>query len=278
MDIASLATQALIYEVSCFPAPGLVTPVSTGAHADMDYYSFVDSACALGKHFALMAAAGLSGRPPREIFAAIRPMGKRAELTMYRKTDGVNTHKGAIFVLGLAVAAMAMVLSRGGKRGDLPGTVRAMAEGLVATDLDRAKLSLKNQPTHGELVYLRHDLPGVRAEAEAGFPIVFDIALPLYEACADLPRNDRLVHTLLEIMSHCEDTNVAHRHSPAVLAEVRSRAAAAMAAGGMRSPEGRAAVVAMEREFAERNISPGGSADLLGLTAFLALAGEGFGL
>ncbi|MDL2226068.1 triphosphoribosyl-dephospho-CoA synthase CitG [Deltaproteobacteria bacterium OttesenSCG-928-M10] len=274
--IGGLATQAMLYEASCFPAPGLVSPVSNGAHKDMNYYTFIDSACALGKFFVFFAAAGLSGRPDKQVFSQIRAMGLVAEREMFQKTNGVNTHKGMLFVLGICCAAVGKTLYTQGNFEAIAETVRSMTAGLVAAELTREGLSGKDDLTHGEKIYLRHNLPGVRAEVEAGLPTVFFHALPCYEASADLPANDRLVQTLLTIMGHCEDTNIVHRHSPETLREVQTKAAAIMEAGGMRSAAGRAMVESLAAEFAAGNISPGGSADLLGITVFLSLVRERF--
>jgi triphosphoribosyl-dephospho-CoA synthase len=274
--LGSLATQAMIYEASCFPAPGLVSPVSNGAHSDMNYYTFIDSACVLSKFFIFFAAAGLSSRPDKQIFAHIRAMGQEAEKEMFQKTSGVNTHKGMLFVLGVCCAAVGKTLYRRGSFEAVAETIRSMSSGLAAAELQRAPLAEKTHLTHGEKAYLRHNLRGVRAEVEAGLPTVFAHALPCYEACADLITNDRLVHTLLTIMRNCEDTNIVHRHSPEVLREVQAKAAEIMKVGGMRSAAGRAGVEALQAEFAARRISPGGSADLLGITVFLSLVKKEF--
>ncbi|MDR0622633.1 MAG: citrate lyase holo-[acyl-carrier protein] synthase [Deltaproteobacteria bacterium] len=271
-DLAALAIQALIYEVSSFPAPGLVSPVSNGAHSDMNYFTFIDSASVLFKHFVYMAAIGYSDRSEEEIFSLIREAGKKAEQAMYRKTNGVNTHKGAIFVLGVCLAATAKVLHRKGAFKEIHLAIGSMARGLVAADLNLTALVKKTRPTHGELIYYHYNLPGVRAEAEAGFPIVFNLALPFYEAASDLPINDRLVHTLLEIMRHCQDTNVVYRQTPKALSKIQATATEAMALGGIRTSAGRSAINAMHDELVANNISPGGSADLLGATVFLSQA------
>jgi triphosphoribosyl-dephospho-CoA synthase len=270
-DLASLAAQSLIYEVSRFPAPGLVSPVSNGAHRDMNYYTFVDSVGALTKYFVLIAAAGYSNQSEEEIFLTIREIGKEAERAMFLKTQGVNTHKGAIFLLGLSLAAVAKTLYTRGSFLDVPSIIRAMTRDLISSDLDRTKLLQKTQPTHGEKIWLDHNISGIRAEAQAGFPTVFDRALPVYENSKDLSQNDRLVNALIEIMGHCQDTTIVHRHSPEVLFEVREKASKIMAAGGTRTLTGRAMIEALQNEFISRNISPGGSADLLGLTVFLSL-------
>ena len=280
MDVAQtvsgLATQAMIYEASCFPVPGLVSPVSNGAHTDMNYYTFIDSACALAKFFVLFTAVGLSGQPDKQIFDQIRVIGQKAEQEMFQKTNGVNTHKGMLFVLGICCAAVGKTFYGCESFDTIAETIRSMTSGLVAAELERASLMEKTHLTHGEKIFLRHSLPGVRAEVEAGLPTVFVHALPCYEASVDLAENDRLVHTLLAIMRICDDTNIVHRHSPETLAEVQAKAAAVMAVGGMRSAAGRAAIEALEADFAARRISPGGSADLLGITVFLSLVRKRF--
>jgi triphosphoribosyl-dephospho-CoA synthase len=236
----------------------------------MSHHAFIDSACALGKFFVLFAAAGFSGLPEKQIFAGTRLIGLEAEREMFRTTGGVNTHKGMIFALGVTTAAAAKALFEKKGFGGIRGVVRVMTSGLVEGDLGKKDVRQKADPTHGERIYLRHKLAGVRGEVEAGLPTVFELGLPCYESCADLPPNDRLVQALMAIMSRCEDTNIVHRHSLETLAEVRNRAGEFMAAGGMRTDKGRGMAGNMQAEFAARNISPGGSADLLGITVFLS--------
>jgi triphosphoribosyl-dephospho-CoA synthase len=240
----------------------------------MNYYTFIDSACALTRYFVLMAAAGFSSRSPKQIFAEIRVIGKEAELAMYRETKGINTHKGAIFLLGILSASLANAIQSGKTIRDIPNIIRSMTEGLVASELKLDQLSLLERPTHGETIFLRHNLPGVRAEVEAGLPIVFNQALPLYEAGSDLPQNDRLVQTLITIICHCDDTTIVHRHSPEVLSEVKVKALDIIAVGGVRTIIGRAMIDDLQDEFTARNISPVGSADLLGCVVFLGLANK----
>ncbi len=267
--VGSLAIQAMIYEVSCFPSPGLVSPVSNGAHKDMNYYTFIDSTCALIKYFKGFVQLGLEGYSNVELFAKIRELGVRAEEDMFIKTKGVNTHKGMLFLLGISCAAVGQVINN--RRGfeEISNVIRKMTVGLVERELIR--LDKKENLSHGEKLYLNYKVYGVRGEAERGIPTVFNHALKLYEDSVDLNTNDRLIHTLIGIMQVCEDTNIMHRHSPETLLEVQTKAKAIINSGGIRSEKGRAMIQALNHEFIERNISPGGSADLLGITVFLSL-------
>ena len=106
MAISSFAVQAMIYEVSCFPSPGLVSPVSSGAHRDMNFFTFVDSTAALSRYLPLFVQEGLSDKSYKEIFNNVREIGIEAEKDMFVKTGGINTHKGMLFLMGVACAAI----------------------------------------------------------------------------------------------------------------------------------------------------------------------------
>jgi triphosphoribosyl-dephospho-CoA synthase len=99
MTISSFAVQAMIYEVSCYPSPGLVSPVSRGAHKDMNFYTFIDSASILSKYLPLFVQEGFSHKTYKEIFERVRLIGIEAEKDMFAKTKGINTHKGMLFLI-----------------------------------------------------------------------------------------------------------------------------------------------------------------------------------
>ena len=100
INIASLAVQAMLYEASCTPSPGLVSLTSSGAHTDMDYFTFLDSATSLLNPLIHCTEAGFSSKSPPEIFQQLRVLGKLGEQRMLAKTFGVNTHKGMLFLPG----------------------------------------------------------------------------------------------------------------------------------------------------------------------------------
>ena len=271
-EISSLATKAIIYEASCFPSPGLVSPVSNGAHKDMDYYTFIDSTCAIMKYLSLFAQAGIECSNSNILFQNVREIGKRAEKSMFDKTNGVNTHKGMLFLMGITCAAVGKTIAKKKEFNEISNVIKLMTEGIVKKEL-RSLVSKKNL-SNGEKLFLKYGIQGVRGEVEKGLPTVFNFALDFYLKNEDLDLNSRLIHTLLGIMQSCDDTNIVHRHDLKTLDFVKKKAIQIINVGGMRTQEGRKKINNLCNEFIEKNISPGGSADLLGVTVFLAMVKE----
>lgn len=269
LTISSFALQSLLYEVSCSPSPGLVSPVSNGAHKDMNYFTFIDSTSVLSKYFALFAEVGLSKKNCQAIFGEIRTIGREAEESMFIKTNGINTHKGMLFLIGIACAAVGKVLYEKKDFSEVQDIIKEMTSGIVEKELVTVKES--NNLSHGEKIYLKYQNDGVRGEVERGIPIVFDYSLELFKQNSDLSMNDRLVHTLIGIMTKCNDSTIIHRHEIETLEKVKKRAKEIMEIGGMRSVEGRAQIDNLCKAFEQENISAGGSADLLGATVFFYL-------
>lgn len=269
MMISSFAVQAMIYEVSCYPSPGLVSPVSCGAHKDMNFYTFIDSTSTLSKYFPLFVQEGFSHKTYNEIFEGVRLIGIEAERDMFAKTKGINTHKGMLFLIGIACAATGKAIYE--KKGFkyIQDIIKKMTKGLVEKEL----LALKDnvELSHGEKLFFKYKTEGVRGEVERGIPTVFNFALDFYKQNCDLNVNDRLVHTLIGIMQICDDSTIIYRHNPRVLNEVKEKAIQIIKFGGMKTDIGRKGINSLCEEFIEKNISPGGSADLLGLTIFLYL-------
>ncbi|MNM26820.1 2-(5''-triphosphoribosyl)-3'-dephosphocoenzyme-A synthase [compost metagenome] len=269
LTISSFALQAILYEVSCFPSPGLVSPVSNGAHTDMNYFTFIDSTAVLSKYLALFVQQGYSNQAYKDIFNNIRAIGHEAEKDMFEKTKGINTHKGMLFLMGIACAAVGKAVYEKIAFGEVRNIIKKMTEGLVEKEL----LTLVNKPelSHGEKIYLKYKHDGIRGEVERGIPTVFQYSLELFKQNADLSINDRLVHTLIGVMAICNDTTIIHRHSIETLESIKVKAKWIFEIGGMKSTEGRIQIKKMCQEFIAKNISPGGSADLLGITVFLYL-------
>lgn len=267
LTISSFALQAMLYEVSCYPSPGLVSPVSNGAHKDMNYFTFIDSTAVLSKYLALFVQEGYSNRSCKDIFESIRTVGAEAEKDMFNKTQGINTHKGMLFLMGIACAATGKAIYEKKPFKEIQTIIKEMTEGIVNKEL----LSLKDNSllSHGEKLYLKYKNEGVRGEVERGIPTVFEYSLKLYKENLKLDLNDRLVHTLIGIMTICNDTTIIHRHNPETLEEVKEKAKNIIHLGGMNTIQGREKINELSIEFIERNISPGGSADLLAVTVFL---------
>lgn len=278
--IGSAAVEAMLMEVACTPAPGLVDRDNSGAHRDMDIFTFLKSSSALAPAMYRCADAGLrhEGRPAA-LLPILRRIGRAAEAAMFAATDGVNTQKGLLFLLGVLAAATAYVCRLPAVPGPAAITAAAAAicEGVVARELEVLRETAGAQkPTAGETLYLRYGTTGIRGEIAAGLPAVLATGLPVYRSAlgAGLPLNDALVHALMALMTVTEDTTILHRHGPETLEAVRREAAAVMAAGGMLTDKGRRLIRGLDRRFIGRNISPGGSADLLAATYFLDNVGQ----
>ena len=275
-DIAARATQAMLMEAACTPAPGLVDMVNAGAHDDMDFFSFLKSSAALSGTMLRCAAAGWEHRGDvADLLPVLRHIGLAGERDMFAATGGVNTQKGLLFLLGILTAAAALNLRQGlttDERAVFAQTAN-ISRGIVERELaplrgqDRATLQ-----TAGERLYVDHGIAGIRGELEAGLPSVRNQGLPCLRQAlsAGLTLNDALVHSLLGLMTTVEDTTVVNRHGVAVLREVQREAEEIMTAGGMLSDIGREKLGALDESFIRRNISPGGSADMLAATYFIA--------
>lgn len=272
MEISSLAVQAMIYEVSCYPSPGLVSPVSCGAHKDMDFFTFIDSTSVLSKYLTLFVQEGFSNKSYKEIFDAIRKIGITAERDMFVKTKGINTHKGMLFLMGITCAAIGKAIYEKKRFECIQSIIKEMTTGIVEKEL--IQLNHTDAQSHGEKLFFKYKTDGVRGEVERGIPTVFQFSLDFYKENFELSINDRLVHTLIGIMQICNDSTILHRHSVEILEEVKETAREVIAMGGMKTTKGREKIDDLCTEFIKRNISPGGSADLLGVTVFLSLVEE----
>ncbi|ALP37930.1 2-(5'-triphosphoribosyl)-3'-dephospho CoA synthase [Paenibacillus sp. IHB B 3084] len=276
-SIGQQAVLALLTEVSASPKPGLVDRFNRGAHKDMDFFTFMSSAVALSGYFERCTQAGGSfhGEDLRILFANLRPLGQEAEQAMFAATGGVNTHKGLIFSLGIICTAAAYCCTTRAAASRLDEqviceTVAQMTKGLCASEL--ASLKKSTGLTVGERLYKEWGMTGIRGEVEAGFPTVREYALPVYRELKSSQRyhvNDICVQTLLQLMVVNEDTNVVGRHDREMLTYVQQYAKQVLEAGGILSERGLAMIHQMNDEFVQKNVSPGGSADLLAVTIML---------
>lgn len=264
--IAGYAIEAMLCEVAAYPSPGLVSSVSKGAHSDMDHYTFIKSTSILSKYMVLFAEEGYSNKTPSEIFKAIRAIGIEAENEMFEGTNGVNTHKGMIFLLGISCAAVTKAIYHKISFSEIQGIIKQMTKGLVQEEL--SSMDKDKATSHGEKLFLKHKIEGIRGQVERGIPLVFDYSLEVYKENKNLEVNDRLIHTLLCIMKYCEDSNIIHRHSIDTLKNVQQKAQKVISLGGMTTEIGKEAIETLNKEFIKDYISPGGSADLLAVTVF----------
>lgn len=278
--IGNLAYRALLEEVYTLPKPGLVDPYSNGAHTDMNVASFERSAKALKPYFVTMALEGerLWEAPP-VLFETIRRIGILAERAMYQATGGVNTHKGLVFHLGILCGA-AGACHRSFGRVTLKQLMN-MEQAMVRNVLMKEVQNMETFVSKGEKNFEKYGLTGARGEAISGYSSVFKISLPvmtmgLYNG---QEWNSVKLETLFHLMSQVDDSNILSRHNPKVLNQVKKIAAEFLKAGGACRKESIDLLKELDKWFVKKNISAGGSADLLAVTIFLTLlTGEWGGL
>lgn len=272
-NIARLAVGSLLKEAAVHPKPGLVTPLDNGSHADMDFQNFIDSAMALLPCFLNCASIGLETLElgAEDVLGLLRVTGRQGEWEMLRATGGVNTHKGAIFLLGLLCAAAGRLAAQ--ERESTPRalalTASSFVRGIVGREL--ADLTLERCRTAGERAFVLYGLEGVRGEAERGFPTALRAAgrMRELERNGTLSFRERAAHVLIHIVSENADCNLVARGGLDAMLNVQAEAKEILQAGGMLTPSGRAGIAEMERRLVSRNLSPGGSADILSAALFL---------
>lgn len=267
--ISKLAQQALLYEVAVTPKPGLVDRENNGSHRDMDFFTFLRSALSLGDYFEKCASIGMGTKEeaPEETFARLRFQGKQAEGNMLAATGGVNTHKGAIFSLGILCGALGRLDREDwGNPEKILNICAQMTKDLLKTDFGH--LQPGPGETAGQKLYLDLGITGVRGQAAAGFPEVKNIGLPKLEAGlkAGLSLNDAACAALMALITDTVDTNMIHRGGR----ETQRNVSAAIGEELKRQPfPEKAALESWNEKFVEKNLSPGGCADLLAMTLML---------
>lgn len=246
--IADLAERALRMELETTPKPGLVDKLDNGAHKDMDYALMSASISALRPYLTKIAV-----RSAKDIDAAeIKAAGIEAEEAMLEATGGVNTHRGALFCMGLAVAAASFLACNEGQVAEAPfrELISRIASGIPSV-----------RDTHGAEAKRNFKVGGALENARMAYPELFSYWLPYFRSLAG--DQYRCHKTLLYIMTSLDDTNVLHRRGQEGLAYAKSEAARLLddfSLSGLSS---------MNADFIRENISPGGSADMLSLTMFI---------
>ena len=258
---AHAAVQALCAEAELTPKPALVDRRGRGAHLDLSLELLLRSAQSLAPAFHAVDAAARGAQPGVALRERLGAIGREAEQTMLCATGGVNTHRGAIWSIGLLLAAHAVT-------GSSDSVALAQSAALLAALPDVARGVLES---HGELARHRYGVRGATGEAEAGFPHVVEVALPALRAARKRGSSEDVarVDALLAIMCTLDDTCLLHRGGEAALRAAQSGAAAALAAGGIGTPRGMRAFDALETSLLAAHASPGGAADLLAAALFL---------
>ncbi|MGH9162088.1 MAG: triphosphoribosyl-dephospho-CoA synthase MdcB [Vicinamibacteraceae bacterium] len=266
--IGALAMGSLHAEVMLSPKPGLVSPVDSGSHADMDVQTFMRSLTSLRGYFVASAAHGARDVPLREL----QQLGVRAEAAMLAATRGVNTHRGAIFTLGLLAAAAGWAGAHGQQCSG-----RRLGEVVVRLWGTALREAPGDTRTHGALAAAKYGAGGARLEAASGFPALVNVGVPALRQArrAGMDRRRASVQALFSLMAVLQDTNLLHRGGTGGLQLAQNRARAFLAGGGVLQPDWEPQVQAIHQELVRHRLSPGGSADLLAASCFvLALREE----
>jgi triphosphoribosyl-dephospho-CoA synthase len=254
-EIGLAAILSLYDELSLSPKPGLVTMTDRGSHDDMDAQTFLRSMLALRSYFPCIARLGAEGAE----FTALERCGIAAESAMLRATGGINTHRGAVFTLGLLCAAAGAVAAA----GDRLEPARLRAELLARWGAALAARAQRPSLLPGGQAAQRHGLRSASEEASLGFPVLFEIAVPALAAARHLPAAQARLDTLFHVMSVLDDANVAHRGGLAGLRFAQDAARGFLARGGAAAPGAVAQAEDIGRAFVARRLSPGGAADML---------------
>ncbi|MCK0207755.1 triphosphoribosyl-dephospho-CoA synthase [Starkeya koreensis] len=266
-EIDRCALWALGMELRLYPKAGLVSFVDTGSHVDMNAATFLRSTAALKGYFAALAQAGAEGAS----FAGMKAIGIAAEARMFRATGGVNTHRGAVFSLGLLAAAAGMDDEMDISAYPLERSRRLCARvRRWGADILAARSPV--DASHGAQVRARYGAAGAREQAAAGFPVLRAHTLPAFHAArrAGAGIEAAGLHAFYATVAVLDDNNMLYRAGPEGLAYARRAAGEFMAAGGMLVPEGFGRARALHAAFVARRLSPGGAADLVAAAFFLA--------
>jgi len=283
--LARSAVRALYAEVALEPKPGLVSFRDNGSHSDMQASTFVKSLFALRHYFGHMARAGACGHP----FEFLQALGLGAEERMLVATGGINTHRGAVFALGLLCAAAGR-LCVGAATWPGSGACASLGTGLAPQDVRDCLLShwgvalrLRADATaravarsNGQHAARRYGLRSAGEEAALGFPTLFEVTLPALQAALQKGHAQRAarVQALFATMAVLDDTNAAHRGGMAGVQRVKTAARGFLDAGGVDQSDWLERARAIHGDFVLHRLSPGGAADVLACACWLQELGQ----
>ncbi|MCW6512220.1 triphosphoribosyl-dephospho-CoA synthase MdcB [Lichenifustis flavocetrariae] len=262
LQIGGAAARALSLELDTWPKPGLVSPFDCGSHDDMDAAMLLRSIAVLEPFLINLAEAGAAEAD----MATLRRIGIAAEAAMLRATRGVNTHRGAIFGLGLLCAAC----------GATANGLEPKAARLGNIVRSRWGAAIRHMPvdctSHGAVAVRRYGARGARLEAASGFPSVYEVGLPALRAGLALSGGDAeaaRVQACFALIAVLDDTNLLHRGGSDGLAFARREARHFLESGGVGLAGWRDRAAQTHRAFVERHLSPGGAADVLAMALFV---------
>lgn len=276
--IAQSGVRSLLYEVLISPKPGLVDRFNNGSHHDMDMFTFIDAISALTPYFKKYLEVGVShDGSPKELFQKSREVGYDAEMAMMEATNYINTHKGANFTFALVLCATGYLLKE--NKVAIPfreedticlfDYVSLMSKGLVSHDF--SSLDKKEKLSYGEKLYLQYGISGIRGVAEEGYPVITQYVMPYLRnnlVSNHIHFEKIFLHALSLIMSEVEDTNLIHRGGMASYNEIKNRAKEIYLSNTPQTIT--ESFHTLDKELIDKHLSPGGAADLLSLSIFIA--------
>jgi triphosphoribosyl-dephospho-CoA synthase len=266
-QIARLAVRSLYDELVLYPKPGLVSLRDNGSHQDMNAQTFMRSLFALRHYFKAICLAGADGAD----FDYLKQLGIVAEKRMLHATKGINTHRGAIFALGMLCAAAGHCLQT--RQALTADNLRLALTSLWGPALlqHSAVFTPCAKLSHGQQAAHRYQASGAREEAAMGFPSIFELALPRLQKTLNEGRDFSCAQldALYALIAHISDTNLYHRGGEQGIQFARHSALEFLAKGGTAQTQWVAAALVCHQQFVARRLSPGGAADLLAATCFV---------
>jgi len=261
--LANAAVRALLEEADLTPKPGLVDRRGSGAHTDMNLQMLHQSAYSLHATFTAIASRAFGAEENIALRESLSEIGRRGEQTMLQTTRGVNTHRGAIWTLGLLCAGAAMLA------GKEQSACNISAQAARIARLPDSYTS--NIQTHGQQAYFRYGARGARGQAEGGFRHVVEIGLPMLRKSRlqGLAEEHARLNAFVAIIAKLDDTCLLHRGGLTALTVAKLGAKEILDLGGVATDEGFSALEKLDRRLVHLGASPGGSADLLAGVLFL---------
>lgn len=257
--LAKNAVKALVDEATLTPKPGLVDRNNSGSHKDLNLALMLRSANALYNTFLEIAEASSSKLPTEKLWKELSQIGLRGEKTMFNVTGGINTHKGAIWALGLLVCGAAM-------NGEYDN-----AKKITVLSSKIACYNRILQVSNGFYALENYGVTGARGEAQAAFPHVIDVALPALYNSKKKGNSEyhARIDALISLIAVVDDTCILHRGGIQALVQAKNGANKIIHNGGASTKKGFNSLIKLDKKLIKLNVSPGGSADLLAAALFL---------
>ncbi|TKJ90598.1 triphosphoribosyl-dephospho-CoA synthase MdcB [Paenibacillus sp. CFBP13512] len=273
--LGELAVSALRDEASLTPKPGLVDLHHNGSHEDMNIELMYQSAASLQSTFTQMAQVSYDKCADQSLREQLAWIGRTGEQQMLTVTKGVNTHRGAIWALGLLTGSASMLIREAYRNTEVPYRLKAIsAEHIARTASEIAQYPDRYAPvtaSHGTQVKHQYGTGGAKDEAQHGFPHVINVGLPALQQ-ARAQGIDELyarLDSLLTIISVLPDTCLLYRGGQQALEQTQKRATVILSQGGTSTTKGWQALLAFDQWMVKHHFSPGGSADLLAATLYI---------